>query len=210
MIVAIVAQGAGVLPVQEFRESVDAATAVSDYCAEYTPPKNTADYLGYDTGWASFQAPAQGKEWSYDFANPGLIQTDLPIVLAFIGAEKVTKGEQAVTVDAPDWGVVDYITTNPAFFAQGDLSLICGRVVGRYSSDGAVDLQVVEDDGSTDVVVTPVLSLPSNGGAWAYFAFDTNQTLRAGDNEYRLEARRDGATSLILRGVSMTLLRKAT
>lgn len=63
------------MPVQEFREAVDEATALTEFCNEYTPPLDPADYFSYNTGWGSYQQTDPGKRWSYDFASPGLVQT---------------------------------------------------------------------------------------------------------------------------------------
>lgn len=82
MIVAIILNGTGKVPVTEFREAATTADAVSDFCNDYTPPKSTSDYTGYDTGWSSYTAPDEGKRWSYDFQTPGLVQTAVPEVCA--------------------------------------------------------------------------------------------------------------------------------
>jgi len=79
MIVAIIPQGTGKIRVEEFREAVDEATAVAAFCAEYTPPKTPADYLGYNTGWVSYQSPGKKKFWAYDFSSPGLVEVASPL-----------------------------------------------------------------------------------------------------------------------------------
>ena len=77
MIVAIIKQGSGVKDVEEFREAASEAAAVTAFCGEYSPPKTEGDYVGVDTGWGSYQAPAAGKRWSYDHDTPALVQTDV-------------------------------------------------------------------------------------------------------------------------------------
>lgn len=82
MIVAIIHQGTGKVHVEEFRNAADEAAAVTAFCNEYTPAKNPADYLGYDTGWGSYQQTDPGKYWAYDFSSPGLVQVAIPEVQA--------------------------------------------------------------------------------------------------------------------------------
>lgn len=73
MIVAIAPSTPGVVPVEEFREAADEATAVADFCGEYAPPLNVADWIGFDAGATVPAAPAGG--WHYDSATPGLVQS---------------------------------------------------------------------------------------------------------------------------------------
>jgi hypothetical protein len=74
MIVAIIETAvSGVASVEEFRDTVDEATAISNYCNDYSPPLDTGDYTGYDIGGSIQPAPAGG--WHYDFDNPGLVQS---------------------------------------------------------------------------------------------------------------------------------------
>lgn len=80
MIVAIIKNGTEKIPVQEFRVAASTAAAVTAFCNEYTPPKSSSDYTGYDTGWGSVQSPDQGKYWAYDFSFPGLVQVEIPSV----------------------------------------------------------------------------------------------------------------------------------
>ncbi len=52
MIVGIVKDGSGEIPLEEFRGADDTDAAVSAFCADHTPPLTPSDYVGIDTGWA--------------------------------------------------------------------------------------------------------------------------------------------------------------
>jgi hypothetical protein len=86
MIVAILPQGVGKIAVIQFRDAVDEAAAVTAFCNDCVPPRNPSDYLGYDTGWASYQQTDPDKYWAYDFSSPGLVQVAVPQIVT--GAEK--------------------------------------------------------------------------------------------------------------------------
>ena len=77
MFVAIIHQGTGKVRVEEFRIAADETAAVTAFCNEYSPPKNPADYLGYDTGWTSYQQTDPDKYWAYDFTSQGLVQVPI-------------------------------------------------------------------------------------------------------------------------------------
>lgn len=64
MIVAIVKVDTGIQPVIELRPASSESAAVSDYCNEYTPPLNPADYFGGDAG-----ALDPLFFWSYNFGT---------------------------------------------------------------------------------------------------------------------------------------------
>ncbi len=76
MIVGIVKIGTGLSALEEFRIAVDEATAVSDFCNEYSPALNTADYLGVDGGSVDLQ-----KKWGWDFsdATPALKEIEIVV-----------------------------------------------------------------------------------------------------------------------------------
>lgn len=65
-LIAIAPAGAGVVFVEEFREAVDAATALTAFVNDYSPPKIEANYIAHDTGWGSVQQPTVAGRWSYD------------------------------------------------------------------------------------------------------------------------------------------------
>lgn len=74
MIIAITAYAtSGITPILEYRESISVAQAIQDYCNDYTPAKNTSDYVGYSLAGAIPAQPAGG--WYYDHDTPGLVQS---------------------------------------------------------------------------------------------------------------------------------------
>ncbi len=64
MIVGIIKIGTGLVALEEFRKAVDEATAVSDFCNEYSPILNTADYLGVNGDSTDLQI-----NWGWDFSE---------------------------------------------------------------------------------------------------------------------------------------------
>lgn len=70
MKVAIVKNDIGLVPLEEFRDAIDVATAVLNFCNEYAPPFNVANYTGIDA-----TAIDLSKQWSYDFSLSQLIET---------------------------------------------------------------------------------------------------------------------------------------
>lgn len=73
MIIAIASSAGGLQPVEEFRDAATPADAVAAFCAEYTPPRDPADYLGEPTGWAAGAAQL-GRSWAWDSAALDLVE----------------------------------------------------------------------------------------------------------------------------------------
>ena len=69
MIVAIVEVGPGLQPVVEFRVGASEGDAVADFCSEYTPPLDPADYFGEDAG-----ALDPLRFWAYDFGSASFVE----------------------------------------------------------------------------------------------------------------------------------------
>jgi hypothetical protein len=71
MIVGIIKIGAGLVALEEFRDAVDEATAVSDFCSGYSPALDVEDYLGVNASSIDLQ-----KKWGWNFseAAPALEQ----------------------------------------------------------------------------------------------------------------------------------------
>ena len=64
MIVGIVKITTKLTALEEFRSASDELTAVADFCNEYTPPLNTADYLGVNGDSLDLQ-----QNWGWDFSE---------------------------------------------------------------------------------------------------------------------------------------------
>jgi hypothetical protein len=64
MIVAVIKIETGLALVQEFRNATSETTAVVDFCNEYSPALNTADYLGVNGDSVDLQV-----NWGWDFSE---------------------------------------------------------------------------------------------------------------------------------------------
>ncbi len=73
MIVGIVKIGPGIVPLEEFRDGSSTASAVAEFCGEYTPPFAEADYLGIDSGWTA-PTPELRKQWGWNFDTSALVE----------------------------------------------------------------------------------------------------------------------------------------
>ena len=112
--------------------------------------------------------------------------------------------EAEVAADA-DWDLIGEVFTNPEFFLGPNLAGGKGRVVCQVKSVGSgAQLRLVESNG-TDVIVA-TYDVPDSSGAWVAAKFFTTVASRSGDQRYRLEGRRNGATSLAVRAASISLL----
>lgn len=114
-------------------------------------------------------------------------------------------GEAEITADT-NWEEIGEVFTNPGFFLGENLAGGKGRIVGmaRTSGSGA-QLRMVEADGGNDIVVG-TYDVPDSQGAWIHAKFMTTVQCRPGDHCYRLEGRRNGATSFSVRAFSVSLL----
>jgi hypothetical protein len=203
MIVAIINQTVpvGVKRVEEFREAVDEATAVVAYCNGYTPPRNVGDYLGFDSGWSSFQPPAPFNVWGYDFAAPGLVQ--IPVTPEF----ELKASSQILNAVTP---IVDVafaelggIVAAPSLLVP-ELSSLVIRLVGLYRTTlTGAKLRVCQDG----VAVSLELALTDTLGAWTTFTLNTNVAPSAGLHVYTLEGLLGAAALAELKYVSFNLLR---
>ncbi|MEE8323192.1 MAG: hypothetical protein V3R57_06190 [Candidatus Bathyarchaeia archaeon] len=70
MKVGIIKTSSGIVPIEEFRDSVDISTGVTNFCNEYSPPLSPADYTGINA-----DAIDLGKQWAWDFTLSILVQT---------------------------------------------------------------------------------------------------------------------------------------
>jgi hypothetical protein len=81
MIVGIIEIGSGLVALEEFRSALDEATAVSDFCNEYTPVLNTSDYLGVNADSVDLQ-----KSWGWDDSDSSLKEitwmVDIPVLVS--------------------------------------------------------------------------------------------------------------------------------
>jgi hypothetical protein len=198
MIVAIIKQLSGIVPVEEFREDIDEASAVDAFCLEYAPPLNPLDYLGFDTGWSVFQPPAPLTRWGYDFGAPGLVQIPLTPTYDLKVSNKVVELLALAGIVFVELGGV---VAAPALL--GDPTKLIVRAVGLCRTT-AVGAQVrISQNG---VPISLDTALPATGGVWAPFIINTNAPLVAGLNVYTLEGLLGLAVLAELKYVSFNLL----
>ena len=76
MKVGIVKIGTGLVALEEFRNGSNELTAVSEFCNEYNPPLNTADYLGVNGDSLDLQ-----QNWGWDFSETTPVLKEVVIVL---------------------------------------------------------------------------------------------------------------------------------
>jgi hypothetical protein len=205
MIVAIINQTSpsGVVRVRVFREADTEADAVDDFVDGYDPPKDPNDWLGFDTGWSTFQNPSAGTHWGYDFDSPGLVEVDntetLEVcqVLCFDGQDK------AVTLDG-SWQTLYQFVLNPEDICDPDRFIMRARFAYR-STGGDPQLRFTENNslyGSAEVL--------TDQGGWTRAQFRAAQTPLANMNTYALEGDMAGASLFELRGVTVEILKRTS
>jgi hypothetical protein len=74
MIVSIIQVGTGQVPVEEFRVAESGADGVDNFVSEYAPPRDAENYVGVETAWETYEYPALGYQWAYDFDTEALVQ----------------------------------------------------------------------------------------------------------------------------------------
>lgn len=212
MIVAIAPAGTGIVPIEELRMAVDTATAVSNFCNEYSPPKLTIDYIGHDTGWTEPQAPT-GDRWKFDHdaIPPALLDDGVVAPLAeFLAGEQLNQNVLAFSLDA--WTTLGVrIVSNPVS-AVGAASRALGVATLVYRCDGTgCKVRMMEDDLTTQVAVSDEIELPDSVGAWAFYKFVSNVDPREGINRYYVEGNRlstGTATLADVEELSIAMMRK--
>ncbi len=205
MIVAIIDQTSpsGVVRVRVFREAVDEATAVDDFVNSYTPPKDPNDWLGFDTGWSSFQNPSAGTYWAYDFDSPGLVEVtnterlEVCQVLCFDGQDK------AVTLDG-SWQTLYRFVLNPEDICDPDRFILRARFAYR-STGGSPELRFTENNS----LYGGAASFIDETG-WTRAQFKAAKVPSANMNTYALEGDMAGASLFELRGVTVEIIKRTS
>jgi hypothetical protein len=115
--------------------------------------------------------------------------------------------EERVIVTTNDWGYLASAVTSPDFF-MSDLTKFIGKVVGAFKAIGAgAELRVLEDD---DTKVLGSFAIPDSADEWTQMSFYSTALPSAGQHEYIIQGKLDGATSAEIRGTSMTILENVT
>ena len=186
MIAGIVKIAAGVVPIEEFRIAANPAAAVAEFCAEYTPPFDVADYLGIDPGWSAVPDAAEGYVWAWDFGASALVEMRSP---AYEYRLSVQILGQPQIVTSTTWATVGGVTLDPS--PHGDLAQMAASIAGEALVSGAAEIRIIEIDAAdieVDMMPTP-LALGDTGGGYHYWAGITTVPPRAGPNRYEVQAR---------------------
>lgn len=182
MIVAIIQQLGGIVNVSEFREAVDEATAVNDYCNGFNPPLAPGAYYGYNTGWAQYQYPGVAYRWAYNFNAPGLVQVAIPPNFVLKATVKVVDLNTPVVNNV--FTELGGVVAAPSLLTT-DLTKLVLRVTGLYRGTGAGNVVRVCENGNAISMSFP---LADNGGVnYSTFFFNTNVNVSAGLNIYTLQ-----------------------
>jgi len=204
MIAGIVKIDAGVVPVEEFRIAANPAAAVAEFCGEYTPPFDVADYLGIDPGWTVVPDAAAGYVWAWNFDTAALVEMRSPSPEYRLSVEVVAIDPKVVT--GATWKPIGGVVLTPA--VHGDLASISAAMTGEAMVSGSAELRVTETDAAgavADMTPTPLL-LADTAGAYETWALTTTIPPSAGQNTYRVECRViGGSDSASVRFASMAL-----
>lgn len=198
MLVAIIKVGTGIVVVEEFRMAADEATAVDDFCTEYTPPLNPVDYLGYDTGWSTFQPPAPTHRWAYNFDAPGLVQQALVPEYDVRLMSEIIAPATALAADAELGGLV----AAPLLLTP-DVSKIVMRVTGLAKTSGVGASLQLRENGNPISLAFP---LADTAGVWTAFAFNTSTPPTAGLNVYTVWGQLGATLAAEIKYVSLVAL----
>lgn len=105
------------------------------------------------------------------------------------------------------WTDLGGVVLTPEFFVP-TLANAVGQIQGDCKVQGTgAQLRLVEGSGGGERVITPNFALTNNSDVWTTFgAFSTNDEPSPGQQLYRLQGRLNGATSALVRFVTLMLL----
>lgn len=118
-------------------------------------------------------------------------------------------GSQPVVItEDVNWQLIDICVTRPSFFSS-DMNSLFGVVNGCYNGDGGQMriVEVVEGQPNEDKT-NPPIDLTDTGGSMVILQFTTNVPPRktAIPNQYRVEARLNGATNLSVQAMNFGIV----
>jgi hypothetical protein len=215
MIVAIIDQSApsGKVPVTQFQMAADEAAAVAQYVGAFNPPKNPADWLGFNTGWTQPVHPTPGNIWAYDFDAPGLVQIVDPgdrfraLSMTQVIGDAKADGSSSTPSSWEDMGL---LSADLDEFYDSDMSDALIKVWGQHKTAKVDpgDPLLRFTMGST--ALSDELVLPDTGGSWSNFALNTHgYVLEEGRKLYKVQTKLAGASNTIeLRAVSIAVLQR--
>lgn len=135
------------------------------------------------------------------------IQARFSRPLRFLASSKLAEGTIQITSDQ-SWDLIGGVVSSPDFFLP-DLSRAYCRILCSVNADGG-QLRVIErqGDGTETDMKAPPIEVSDTAGDWKTVKFWLTAVPNVGTNEYRLEGRLNGASSLLVRFVSISLLEK--
>jgi hypothetical protein len=155
-----------------------------------------------------FQTPLTGAE---KIVLDGLVaaHAGADTVVNFHASSTILSNTVLITAN-DTWETAGELYTNPSFFVA-DLTTAKGRIVGQYKAAGAgAVIRLIETDSSGVEVVAATFNAPDTGGTWQGAKFFTAVTPRAGDLNYRMEAKAPAGTVFKVRAFSISLLEFVT
>lgn len=211
MFVAIIDQTnpVGVVPVTQFQVAPDEVTAVNEYVAAFNPPKNPADWLGFDTGWVTPQHPAKGQEWGYDFDAPGLVAIPSQDRLLGLTLTQVISDEKADLSSPFAWEDMGLLSGAFEFFAEDPDDLLIkvwGQHKTLFSTGNPSQIRLAAGGGA----ISNEIDLPDTAGAWQNFTFATHgYAIDFTRNLYKVQTKLGNVANTVeLRAVSIALFKK--
>lgn len=145
----------GQIPVEEFRRADTGVAAVSQFCNEYNPAKDTNDYLAFDTQLSVPGHADKGMRWAYDFDTPGLVQIpsdqDGTIASAKVSKSRAIQDRTDELINAGAvYGGVVYMANN-----RVRTSVLTAYAIGVAGSDAsAFPVTFMEVDGERHATFT--------------------------------------------------------
>lgn len=121
---------------------------------------------------------------------------------------KILEGEVEITEDQ-DWQTIGGTVTTLSAFVK-DASKGWGRIVGQVKASGnGGQVRVVRASDEASLMAAPY-AVSDTEGAWANCQCWANQNQPADTDAFVVQARKNGAISLRIRWVSMSLLEKVS
>lgn len=135
-------------------------------------------------------------------------QGTIAATFKYLVPSKLVENATDVTEDT-GWQDLGGVTTTLGSF-MADVSKAWGRVIGQVKASGSgAQVRVIRDSDGTILMAEPY-SVPDTSGEWVTCQCWVNQNQPAGTDCFILQGRLNGATSMQIRYVSMSLLEKLT
>jgi hypothetical protein len=194
----------GQVATKQFREAADAATALTDFVNSFTPAKDPADWLAFDTGWVSPQQPNFGSRWAYDFDSPALVQISASSIVEVVGTLAFDDGGAiAITQDGSWQTLRRFVLASDRLPqpARGINPRFVIRSRFAYQSTGGNPQLRITQNGA---LYGQAKVLSDNPG-WSRNAFGPTGQPPAGMSTYTIDGDRAGATLFEIRALVIEL-----